>query len=121
MSFASDPAASSYTSIVMTATTASDASGVEYYFACTTDSTHDSDWQDSATYEAVCLDPNSSYTFKVKASDKSGNHNENSYSTTKSATTDTQYSSSVSFRDSFETGDFTRGWTKQNNDASVSN
>jgi len=71
----------------MTATTATDASGVEYYFDCTVGGGNDSDWQDSATYEDTGLSPSTQYTYQVKARDKSANQNETGWSTTKSATT----------------------------------
>ena len=88
MTWATEPNATGTTSISMTATTATDASGVQYYFDCTAGGGHDSGWQDSATYEDTGLDPNTQYTYRVKASDKSDNYNETAYSTTKSATTE---------------------------------
>jgi hypothetical protein len=89
MTFATNPSAASDTSITMTATTASDASGVEYYFHETTGhaGASDSGWQDSVTYTDTGLSPNTLYTYQVKARDKSVNHNETAYSTTQSATT----------------------------------
>ena len=50
MSFATPPAALGQTSITMTATTASDPSGVQYFFECTAGGGHSSGWQDSPTY-----------------------------------------------------------------------
>jgi len=73
--------------ITMTATTASDSSGVQYYFANVTDPAHDSEWQDSATYTDNNLQEVTQYTYKVKARDKSSNYNENQYSTEESDTT----------------------------------
>jgi hypothetical protein len=87
MTWATAPYAASSSSVAMTATTASDASGVEYYFACTAGSGHDSGWQNSSTYTDTGLGNNITYTYKVKARDKSVNHNENTYSNTASATT----------------------------------
>ena len=71
----------------MTATTASDLSGVEYYFHCTTAGGHDSAWQDSSTYTDTGLAPSTSYTYQVKARDKSISHNETGYSSPASAFT----------------------------------
>ena len=88
MTWATVPYATSSTSISMTATTASDLSGVEYYFECTVGSGHDSGWQDSPTYEDIDLQPETQYTYRVKARDKSTNQNETAPSTAESATTD---------------------------------
>jgi beta-galactosidase len=89
MTFATNPTAASDTNITMTATTATDDSGVEYYFHETTGHAggSDSNWQDSTTYTDTGLDPNTTYTYQVKARDKSANQNETAYSTTQSATT----------------------------------
>ena len=87
MTWATEPYATGSTSIRMVATTASDPSGVEYYFTCTAGGGHDSGWQDSTTYEDTGLQPNTQYTYTVKARDKSVNHNETAASTAKSATT----------------------------------
>ncbi|MBN1764973.1 MAG: hypothetical protein JW860_06920 [Sedimentisphaerales bacterium] len=73
--------------IGMTASTASDINGVEYYFYNITDPAHDSGWQDSATYEDNGLDPNTEYTYQVNARDTSSNNNETGYSDPASATT----------------------------------
>jgi prepilin-type N-terminal cleavage/methylation domain-containing protein len=55
MTWAGSPAAPGPNSITMTATTASDESGVEYYFECTAGGGHDSNWQDSPAYEDTGL------------------------------------------------------------------
>jgi len=73
-SWATEPYASSASSIRMAATTASDQSGVEYYFDCTSEPAYSSGWQDSGVYEAVSL-PNGLYSFVVRARDKSPNRN----------------------------------------------
>ena len=87
MTWANPPAATSSTAITMTATTASDPAGVEYFFDCTTDGGHDSGWQDSPTYTDTGLTPSTSHTYQVKARDKSANANETGFSPARSATT----------------------------------
>ncbi|MFH2000949.1 MAG: S8 family serine peptidase [Planctomycetota bacterium] len=87
MTWASAPAAAGTTSITMTATTASDLNGVEYYFDCLTTGGHDSAWQTSTTYVDTGLASNTTYTYRVKARDQSVNHNETGYSSNASATT----------------------------------
>jgi alkaline phosphatase len=87
MTWVTVPYATGSTSIAMVATTASDVSGVEYYFTCTAGGGHDSGWQNSPTYEDMGLTPETSYTYTVKARDKSANQNETAVSTAESATT----------------------------------
>jgi pectate lyase len=87
MTFAIAPEANSTSSIVMTATTATDESGVEYYFHCTTTGGHDSSWQDSTHYVDRGLATGTTYTYQVKARDKSTYHNETAYSDPASAAT----------------------------------
>jgi hypothetical protein len=73
----------------MTATTATDPSGVEYFFDETTGAGHDSVWQGSPGYSDFSLTPETQYTYQVKARDLSPNYNQTSYSTPPaSATTD---------------------------------
>jgi len=83
-----EPYSTGTSSINMIATTATDVSGVEYYFDCTAGGGSDSGWQDSATYSDTGLDANTTYTYKVRARDKSSSQNATSWSTTASATTD---------------------------------
>ena len=89
MTFASAPNAVDAASITMTATTASDASAVEYWFDETTGTTGgtDSGWQSSPVYVDSGLSASTQYTYRVKARDTS--LNETSYSSTASATTTT--------------------------------
>jgi hypothetical protein len=89
MTWAAPPAAASTTSITMTASTASDASGVEYYFDETSNNLggSDSGWQDSPTYTDTGLNPDTQYTYTVQARDKSVNNNPNTASSPASATT----------------------------------
>jgi subtilisin family serine protease len=74
-------------SIGMTANTAIDPSGVEYYFTCVAGGGHDSGWQTSPSYVDYNLSPNTEYTYTVKARDLSANLNETGESAEKSAVT----------------------------------
>ncbi|MHC4865965.1 MAG: exo-alpha-sialidase [Planctomycetota bacterium] len=87
MTWAVEPNAVGATSISMTATTATDASGVEYYFDCTAGGGNDSGWQDSTGYTDTGLTPSTQYTYRVQARDKSGNQNTTGWSSELSATT----------------------------------
>lgn len=71
----------------MTVTTATDESGVEYYYTCTAGGGHDSGWQDNATYEDTGLLADRQYTYTVKARDKSADQAETTASAEFSATT----------------------------------
>jgi hypothetical protein len=88
--WATEPYATGPTSIRMVATTATDVSGVEYYFQETSGNpgATDSGWQDSNTYEDTGLSGSTTYTYQVKARDKSAAYNETSYSAPGSATTE---------------------------------
>ena len=68
------PYRASANSIYMVATTASDESGVEYYFDCTSNPQYSSGWQDSHIYQATSL-PKGTYSFVVRVRDKSSNQN----------------------------------------------
>ncbi len=76
--------------VTMTADTADDPAGVEYYFACVSGGGHDSGWQDSPTYTDTGL-----YTltveYHVKARDKSPNYNETDVSTPPASVTIARY------------------------------
>jgi alpha-galactosidase len=87
LTWASVPQSSSQTVIVMMATTATDPSGVEYFFECTVGGGHSSAWQNSATYTDTGLSPSTTYTYRVQARDKSPAHNTTGFSATASATT----------------------------------
>ena len=90
MTWATAPYATGSSSISMTASTASDPSGVEYYFECTSvdPPCHDSGWQDSPTYTDTGLQPDTIYSYRVKARDKSPNQNETGWSTEEPAATE---------------------------------
>ncbi|MFT5857404.1 MAG: hypothetical protein ACI8XO_004665, partial [Verrucomicrobiales bacterium] len=87
LSWASVPTSAGPSSITMTATTASDSSGVEYYFENLSDPAHDSGWQTGTTFTDTVLLPNTSYTYRVKARDLSPASNQTGFSSQGSATT----------------------------------
>nr|MCU0794904.1 autotransporter-associated beta strand repeat-containing protein [Akkermansiaceae bacterium] len=91
MTWASPPAATGANAIAMTATSASDASGVEYYFDETSGNPGgaDSGWQDSPTYTNTGLNPSTTYTYTVTARDKSIAQNASAPSASAAATTTT--------------------------------
>ena len=68
------PLAISESAATMSATPGTDASGwVEYYFACTSGSGHDSGWVSFNKYTDLGLLPGAASTYTVKMRDKSGN------------------------------------------------
>jgi len=89
MTWAVEPNATSTVSISMTATSAAGFRGVEYYFEETSGNTGGSDggWQDSPAYTDTDLTPGTTYTYRVKARDKSPNQNETGHSPALSETT----------------------------------
>ena len=87
MTWSTVPYATSSSSISMTATTASDVSDVEYYFTCTSGGGNDSGWQDNPAYVDMRLSPDTQYTYRVQARDKSPNQNATALSNSLSATT----------------------------------
>jgi len=87
MTWATEPYATGTTTIAMEATTATDPSGVEYYFTCIDGGGNDSTWRDDPFYEDMGLIPDTEYTYTVKARDKSPNQNETAPSTPASART----------------------------------
>jgi alkaline phosphatase len=104
MTWGAVPYATSSTSISMTATTATDSSGVEYYFACVAGGGHDSAWQSSPSYEDTGLSPDTTYTYTVTARDLSANHNQTAASTAESATTNPAPEWTELTYDDFESG-----------------
>jgi len=112
MTWATVPYATGPTSIEMVATTATDVSGVEYYFTCVSGGGNDSGWQDSTSYEDTGLSCETQYCYTVEARDKSPNQNTTAPSSSACATTGTCGGGPVIFSDGFESGDFaTGGWT----------
>jgi pectin methylesterase-like acyl-CoA thioesterase len=87
MSFAVAPRPTSYDSITMTAADASDPSGVEYFFANMTETSHISGWQDGAAWTDTGLTNGTTYTYRVIARDKSPLQNETAWSDPNWATT----------------------------------
>lgn len=87
MTFNMLPKAIDSTSIAMSVTEASDPFGVEYYFACISGGGHDSGWQDSVSYTATNLNPDTTYTYTVKARSKGGSKPETLLSNAVSVTT----------------------------------
>lgn len=78
------------TEVSMTASSASDVNGVEYYFTETSGNPggSDSGWQDSPSYIDIGLNPATQYTYTVVARDKSPQQNTTGASDPASATTD---------------------------------
>ena len=85
--WAAAPHATGPNSIQMIATTATDPSGVQYFFHCLTAGGHDSGWTGSANFTDTGLTQNTTYTYQVKTRDLSANQNQGSYSGSASATT----------------------------------
>jgi hypothetical protein len=69
-----EPYAIPPSSIRMVATTASDESGVEYFFACTSNPAYSSNWQNNPVYQATSV-AKAAYSFVVRVRDKSPNQN----------------------------------------------
>ncbi len=89
--FASNPASTGTSSISMTATTGSDATGpVEYFFTETTGRPGGSSsiWQTSTSYTDTLLSPNTEYCYTVTMRDSVGTPNVGSASAALCATTD---------------------------------
>uniref|UniRef100_UPI0035661949 glycosyl hydrolase family 95 catalytic domain-containing protein n=1 Tax=Pontiella sp. TaxID=2837462 RepID=UPI0035661949 len=105
LTWVSAPAALTGRAIGMTASTASDPTGVEYYFTCTSGAGNDSGWQDSPTYIDAGLEPNTTYAYTVMARDRSANANRTGPSSEISATTLSE--AGVLFSDTFDRADST--------------
>ncbi|NNM28514.1 MAG: hypothetical protein HKO57_03275, partial [Akkermansiaceae bacterium] len=105
MGFAMPPAATGPDSIIMTATTAEDGNGVEYYFQCLTAGGHDSGWQTSPSYTDTGLAPDTEYSYVVRARDQSPAQNLTADSSPASATTGSGLPSGTLFTEGFEDPD----------------
>lgn len=86
MGWAVKPYVSGNHAIAMQAAEAGDPSGVEYYFTCTAGGGYDSGWQESAHYEDAGLTEGVTYTYTVKARDRSASRNTTRASVPASAT-----------------------------------
>ncbi|MGB8227255.1 MAG: hypothetical protein WCE45_10400 [Sedimentisphaerales bacterium] len=102
MTWAQTPYANEAYTLTMTANTATDVCGVEYYFANLTAPDHNSGWQDSATYADTGLTADTTYTYQVKARNKSSNRNETMWSAEASATARTYGCTSAIASDLYE-------------------
>jgi hypothetical protein len=121
MTWATVPYATGSSSIAMVATTATDASGVEYYFDETSGNPGgtDSGWQSGTSYTDTGLSPSTQYCYRVQARDLSPNQNATGWSSTQCATTQSG-GGPVIFSDGFESGNFTAGgWTISGSTATV--
>lgn len=77
----SDPAyAASPNTVTLFATTATDISGVVYYFEDYNNPAQNSGWVDEPNYTFTGLDPNATYLYRVKAKDNSPLRNETGWS-----------------------------------------
>ncbi len=101
------PAAAGPNSISMSAVVSdpNSQSNAQYYFECTAGGGHDSGWQDSPAYTDTGLDPNTQYTYRVKARDKSPGQNETGFSSAESVMTDPEPTAFLVAHYEFE-GDF---------------
>jgi len=79
LTWETQPYRSSADSIRMVATTATDESGVEYQFECTSHPAYSSGWQNSPIYEVTSL-PAGHYTFRTRARDQSRKQNTGQFS-----------------------------------------
>lgn len=92
------PAAVSDSTVTMSTTPGSDASGwVEYYFACLSGGGHDSGWVSFNKYTDVGLTPGATVSYTVRMRDRAGNTT--AASAAASATLSTSTAGSASFAD----------------------
>ncbi|HVP12186.1 MAG TPA: fibronectin type III domain-containing protein [Phycisphaerae bacterium] len=87
MTWSVPPTSTSTSAISMTGTTATDISGVEYYFTGNGIGVHSSGWISSPIYTDTGLQTNRSYSYKVKARDLSPHQNTTADSTVVSRAT----------------------------------
>jgi hypothetical protein len=81
--------ATSSQTVAMTAQTAYDTSGVQYYFDTNTPGAHASGWIDTPAYTDLNLIPSTKYMYRVKARDLSARLNETAWSAWVTVTTRT--------------------------------
>ncbi len=96
------PTPAANNSIMMMATNAADPNMVEYLFSNTVNHVT-SGWQDGRTWTDTGLTDGVTYTYKVKARDKSANQNETAWSSAETATA----SEKIVFYETFEAPPFT--------------
>ncbi|MFZ0033988.1 MAG: S8 family serine peptidase [Sedimentisphaerales bacterium] len=88
MTWATVPHAISATSIAMKATTATDdTAGVEYYFEDANNPARNSGWRSNPSWTDTTCQPQTTYTYRVRARDTSLWHNTTGWSVLRSATT----------------------------------
>lgn len=87
----------STTAISMTAVQASDPFGVDYYFSAVGIGSHSRTWGSARSYTDTGLAVNMSYTYKVKARDRSTFRNETAYSAATSVSTLIETPAGLSF------------------------
>lgn len=109
LTWAVSPAADGTQEITMTASSAADDSGVEYYFNNITDPTHDSGWQPETTYLDTGLAAGTEYAYRVMARDRSRYQNETDWSATASAATNPILEFETIF-ETFDSDPSARGW-----------
>jgi autotransporter-associated beta strand protein len=102
MGWAQVPAAAANSSVTMVATAASDPNHVQYFFTNTVNG-NVSGWQAVQTWTDTGLTDGVTYTYKVKARDKSANVNETAWSSAESATA----SEDILLYETFEAPPFT--------------
>ncbi|MBD3314543.1 MAG: PQQ-binding-like beta-propeller repeat protein [Chitinivibrionales bacterium] len=86
MTWETEPNQSSTDAVTMTASTASDPSGVEYYFECTSGGGNSSGWRSGSSYTDAGLTPGNTYQYRVRARDLSAANNTTAWSSTVSVT-----------------------------------
>jgi len=110
MSF--DDVSASSVSVLLTAVTASDPTGVEYYFDCVSGPGNDSGWQSSPIYLDEGLSNNTAYAYTVVARDFSAAKNSNTVSSVVQISTTPLPSASITNTLQGFTGDITQPATR---------
>lgn len=89
MAWLTPPSPDGAEAVVMTAVTATDQSGVQYYFECTAGACNDSGWRTDPTWRDAGLAPGTEYAYRVRARDLSAAEQATEWTADTSATTDT--------------------------------